>query len=68
MKVKSHKGVLKRVRVTAKGKVKYKRSFSGHLLSHKSGRKKQELRGCSYAKSADIKHLSKMLHRPLTPG
>jgi ribosomal protein L35 len=37
-------------------------------MSHKTGRKKQELRGCSYAKSADIKHLSKMLHRPLTPG
>ena len=32
-KQKTHKGLTKRVKVTAKGKVKRKKSFKGHLLS-----------------------------------
>ena len=67
-KMKSHKGLLKRVKVTANGKVKFKRSFSGHLMSHKTGQKKQQLRHSRCAKSGDIGRLEKMLHRPLTPG
>jgi large subunit ribosomal protein L35 len=36
-KMKTHKGVKRRVRVTATGKVRYKRSFASHLMSGKSG-------------------------------
>ncbi len=43
-KLKTHKGLKKRVRVTASGKVKHKRSFSGHLMSGKSGRRCRRLR------------------------
>jgi len=43
-KFKPHKGLKKRVKVTASGKVKHKRSFAGHLMSHKSGRRCQRLR------------------------
>ena len=43
-KPKTHKGLKKRVRVTASGKVKHKRAFSGHLMSGKSGRRCRRLR------------------------
>jgi large subunit ribosomal protein L35 len=67
-KQKSHKGVLKRVKVTARGKVKYRKAFSGHLLSHKDGQRKQRLRKAQLAKKGDMKRLTGLLHRPLQAG
>lgn len=67
-KMKTHKGLLKRIRVTARGKVKFRRAFSGHLMSHKEGEKRQKLRQTRTARKGDIRRLSKMLHRPLTRG
>ena len=43
-KMKTHKGLAKRVKVSATGKVVYKRSFGGHLMSHKSGNRVRGLR------------------------
>ena len=43
-KQKTHKGLAKRVKVTANGKIKRRRSFSGHLLSGKSGKRLRNLR------------------------
>jgi large subunit ribosomal protein L35 len=43
-KCKPHKGLKKRVRVTARGKVLREMSFGGHLMSGKSGRRRQRLR------------------------
>ena len=43
-KMKSHKGMKKRFRVTARGKIKHKSANAGHLLSHKSGNRKRRLR------------------------
>lgn len=43
-KQKSHKGASKRFKVTAKGKVKHKRCFAGHLMSGKSGHRRRRLR------------------------
>lgn len=42
-KIKTHKGLKKRVKVTASGKVKRKKSFAGHLMSSKSGKRKRRL-------------------------
>jgi len=64
-KLKSHKGLLKRIKVTAKGKVKFRKAFTGHLMSHKTGSKLMQLRGKGLAKSGDINRLERMLHRPL---
>lgn len=64
-KLKSHKGLLKRVKITATGKVKHRRSGTGHLLSVKSGDKLRELRGTSVATAGDVKHMERMLHRKL---
>lgn len=43
-KCKPHKGLKKRVRVSARGKVLRDKSFGGHLMSGKSGRRRQRLR------------------------
>ena len=43
-KLKTHKGLAKRVKVTASGKVKARKSFAGHLMSVKSSQKKRQLR------------------------
>ncbi len=43
-KMKTHKGSAKRMRVTASGKIKYKKSNAGHLMSGKSGNRKRKLR------------------------
>jgi large subunit ribosomal protein L35 len=43
-KFKPHKGLKKRVKVTARGKIARKMSFAGHLMSRKSGNRKRMLR------------------------
>ncbi len=40
-KQKTHKGLRKRVRVTASGKVKFKRSGAGHLMSCKNAKRRR---------------------------
>jgi len=43
-KRKPHKGLQKRFKVTARKKLRYKKPFAGHLMSGKSGRRRQRLR------------------------
>ncbi|MDN3515325.1 MAG: 50S ribosomal protein L35 [Candidatus Brocadia sp.] len=43
-KLKTHKGLKKRIKITAKGKVKRPKAGKGHLLSGKSGRRREHLR------------------------
>jgi large subunit ribosomal protein L35 len=43
-KQKPHNGLRKRVKVSARGKPRYKKPFAGHLMSGKSGRRRQRLR------------------------
>jgi large subunit ribosomal protein L35 len=42
-KQKTHKGLKKRVKITASGKVKHKRPNCGHLMSGKSAKRKRRL-------------------------
>ena len=51
-KMKTHKGLKKRVRITANGKVKYKRANSGHLMSGKSGNRCRRMRKLSTLKGS----------------
>ena len=44
-KQKTHKGLKKRVKVTANRKIKHKRSGAGHLMSKKSGNQQRRLTG-----------------------
>jgi large subunit ribosomal protein L35 len=43
-KLKTHKGMKKRFKVSATGKVQHKRCGSSHLMSHKNGKQVRRLR------------------------
>ncbi len=43
-KMKTHKGLAKRVKVSARGKVHFNKSCAGHLMSGKNGQRKRRLR------------------------
>ena len=43
-KMKTHKGIKKRFKVSAKGKVRHKRAGSSHLMSGKGGGRCRKLR------------------------
>ena len=42
-KQKVHKGLAKRVKVTASGKIKRKRAFGGHLMSSKTAKRRRKI-------------------------
>lgn len=42
-KMKTHKGLKKRVKVTSSGKVKYSRCFGGHLMSSKNAKRRRKI-------------------------
>lgn len=42
-KMKRHKGLAKRVKVSAGGKILYKKSNAGHLMSGKGGNRRRRL-------------------------
>lgn len=42
-KMKRHKGVAKRFKISANGKVKYKKNNAGHLMSGKGGSRRRRL-------------------------
>ena len=46
-KQKSHKGLSKRVKVTASGKVTYKHSCGGHLMGTKNAKRRRRIAGAS---------------------
>ncbi len=64
-KNKSHKGLLKRIRVSKTGKIRHKSANFKHLRSHKSGQRLRRLRKGSFMASADSKRLEKLLFRRL---
>ena len=44
-KHKTHKGLAKRVKVTARGKVKAHKSYAGHLMSGKNAKRRRRVGG-----------------------
>ena len=59
-KMKTHKGLAKRVKVTASGKVKHHRSGAGHLMSTKNAKRRRRVSGTEimykpYGKKAKLK-------------
>ncbi|MFC1705375.1 50S ribosomal protein L35 [Planctomycetota bacterium] len=58
--MKPRKGLLKRVKITAKGKAKKRRAGSGHLLSHKSGKRRRQLRKANLIAGSDMKKVRRM--------
>lgn len=64
-KIKSHKSLLKRIRVTKTGKVKFRSPNSRHLKSNKSGTSVQSYRRPQFARRGMIGRLELLLGRPL---
>jgi large subunit ribosomal protein L35 len=62
-KLKTHKGIKKRFKVSATGKVRHKRCGSSHLMSHKNGKQVRRLRKKSVVKvNADAHRLRRAVH------
>lgn len=64
-KNKTHKGLLKRVRITKTGKVRHAKAGFKHLRSHKTGKRLRRLRRGGYLRASDTARLSKLLFRRL---
>ncbi len=60
-KVKSHKGARKRFKVSATGKVRFKRSFAGHLMSGKTGDQCRKMHKPAYLNTTDAKKIRDMI-------
>lgn len=60
-KLKTKKSLLKRIKITAKGRLKRRRASRSHLLSKKSPKRKRSLKKSSFLVSEDKKRLKKLL-------
>lgn len=60
-KLKSHRGAMKRFKITGKGKIKRSRAFASHLMSHKSAKQKRRLRKSAILCTSDMKRIKRLL-------
>ncbi len=60
-KMKSHSGAKKRFKITAGGKVAYKKMGRSHLLFKKSEKRIRNLRKKGYLEGEDAKRIKKLL-------
>jgi large subunit ribosomal protein L35 len=60
-KIKSHSGAKKRFRVSATGKVRYKKSHARHILTKKKTKKLRILRKSGMLNLTDAKMVKKLL-------
>jgi len=60
-KNKPNKGLLKRIRFTKSGKVKFRRACGRHLRSHKRSKLMRSYRKPAYAKAGDLRRVRAML-------
>ena len=54
-KQKTHKGLSKRLKVTATGKVKHKRAGAGHLMSGKNAKRRRRLGASAFMNTTAAK-------------
>ncbi len=67
-KNKPNKGLLKRIRITSSGRVKFGRAFARHKRSHKSGKLLRSYHRSAYAHPSDVRRVAALLHRRITAG
>jgi len=60
-KMKSHRGVAKRFKLTGTGKVRHKRSGRSHLLPHKPRSRKRQLKATGIVSKADQQSIKRLL-------
>jgi large subunit ribosomal protein L35 len=59
--MKTHSGAKKRFKLTAKGKVRGRRSFSSHILEKKSPKRKRRMSNPRVVKKADEQRVKVLL-------
>lgn len=59
-KMKAKSGATKRFKKTANG-FKHKQSFTSHILTKKSTKRKRQLRGCKLVAASDVAAIKRML-------
>lgn len=62
-KMKTHKGLAKRVKKTGSGKLKRGRAYTSHLAPRKTTKQKRHLRKASLISKADYKRIKLMLNK-----
>ena len=62
-KMKPHKGLLKRVKVTARGKILRRKANKGNLMSSKSGNRRRRLGKAGKIAPSEMKRAMRMLAR-----
>jgi len=60
-KMKTRKGIAKRIRVTRNGKLVRKHSWKSHLLEHKSAKRKRGYAAAALVDPADAKQVRRAL-------
>ena len=60
-KMKSHRGAMKRFKLTGTGKVKRNKAYKSHILTKKSPKRKMGLRQSTILTSADHKRIKNVL-------
>ena len=60
-KIKTHKGLAKRVKVTKSGKLKRMKAFRSHLMSSKTGKRVRHLRRSDAVSPEETRKLRRML-------
>jgi large subunit ribosomal protein L35 len=60
-KQKTRKGIVKRFKLTATGKVKRRRAFGRHLMTDKTPKRKRSLRQGALVSRADAKRVRAMM-------
>jgi len=60
-KIKTRKSAAKRYRITASGKVKYKKQGLRHILTKKSSKRKRKLRTLDILNNTETKRVKKLL-------
>jgi large subunit ribosomal protein L35 len=60
-KLKTRRGAAKRFTVTAKGKVKRRKGFLRHILTHKTSKQKRHLRRATLVDKADERSIKRLL-------
>jgi len=60
-KMKSNRGAAKRLTATGTGKIKHYKAFGSHLLTHKTTKRKRNLRGSEVLNKKDTKNMKRLL-------
>jgi large subunit ribosomal protein L35 len=60
-KLKSNRGAAKRLKITGTGKIKHYKAFGSHLLTHKTTKRKRNLRGSEVLNKQDTKNMKRLL-------